>query len=142
MNGAWSATPRLKLGVEFNAAAGEWTPTANWIVFLQNDRHPGLSIGTSSDRIFTPPGYQAVFASLQQSFGKFGVYAGPSYSGFEERLLFPFGVSYSGFEQFTPLLMQDGRNTHLLVTHSGRQVSTTVMWLGFRRFGISTSVKF
>lgn len=142
LNGAFNLNPRLKAGFEYNLAAGEWTPTANWIALIEKDGLPGLSFGTSSDRIFTPPGYQAYFATLQKSFDGFGAYAGISYSTYEQRLLYPMGISTELAPGWSTLLMLDGRKTHLLVTRSGARASLTVMWVGMRPSGISTSWSF
>src|SRR5262249_61047855 len=62
--------PTFQAGIEYNAAVGEIDPIANWYALRETDRSPALILGTSSDRIGTPRGRQAVFFSLGTQVGR------------------------------------------------------------------------
>lgn len=143
-NAAYSLSPRFKAGIEFNPAAGEVLPTANWLLAPESERAPAVSLGFSSDRIFTPPGYVALYATASKSFPEVGLapYVGLSYSGFEQRLLVPFGLNWSPHPEWDLLAMHDGRNTHALLTRKFETWSVTLMAVRLDRFGVSVGWSF
>lgn len=141
-NGSYRLTPRLQVGAEYNAAAGEWTPTANWIALAETERAPMLSFGTSSDRIFSPPHTQAYYATVAKGYGKFGPYVGVSYSEWEDRLLFPFGANIALSDRWDLLPMHDGRNTHLLLTHKFERMNVSLLVVKMRYPGVSIGFSF
>ena len=103
-----------------------------------------VSFGTSSDRIFTPPGYRAWFVTFAKTVPgtKIAPYAGLSYSEFEKKILFPAGVNWQIDDTWSVMPMFDGRNGHLLFTWSDGQVSATAMLVKGRNFGLSLSYGF
>jgi hypothetical protein len=144
LNASYRATPRLSLGVEYNPAAGEFAPTANWIAHAETGRWPLVSFGTSSDRIFTPRDNQAYYVTFAKTVPgtRAAPYAGVSYSEFEGRLLFPCGLNVSLAPQWDALAMYDGRNSHLLLTYKLPDANVTLLWLRYRQIGVSLGFGF
>jgi hypothetical protein len=135
-------TPRFTIGVEYNPVVREFVPTANWIALTETERLPTVSFGTSSDRIFSPEGTQAYFVTLAKGFGKFGPYVGLSYSSWENRVLMPWGVNYALHLQWDLLLMQDGVNSHGLLTFKQPSYSLSAMLVKMKYPGISVALRF
>lgn len=140
-NAATRVTPRLSLGVEYNAVEGEWSPTGNWIACTETPNLPLVSFGTSSDRIGTPEGNQAYSVTFAKSIP--GVKAAPylsvNYSEFEKGFNFPFGVNFSLAEKWDLLAMNDGRKSHLLLTFRQPDYSISLLYIWLKRPGISVS---
>jgi len=143
-NFSYRLSPRWQIGAEYNAAAGEWSPTASWIATTETATRPLVTFGTSSDRIFSPPGHQAYFVTVAKSLPgrRWGPYVGVSYGEWEERLVFPWGVNYALDERWDALLLHDGRNTHGLLTLKGENWNLTLMSVRMRRFGVSVGYSF
>lgn len=141
INVARRVGPRLSVGVECNPAAGEFTPTANWIVRTESASSPLITVGTSSDRIFTPRGNQAYYATFAKSVPgtPFAPYASLNYSGFDRGINVPFGVNIALHPQWDLLPMNDGRRSHLLLTHKQGAFNVSLLAVDLRRpkFGVS-----
>jgi hypothetical protein len=137
-------TPRFQVGVEWNPAANEVGPVANWLVTPETEKWPMVSIGTSSDRIFSPPHTQSYYVTVAKGFADSRVapYVGISYSEWERGLLFPFGVNYQLAPQWDFLGMNDGRNSHLLLTYRMSVTNLTAMLVKMRHPGISIGFAF
>ncbi|WP_038472360.1 hypothetical protein [Fimbriimonas ginsengisoli] len=103
-----------------------------------------MSLGTSSDRIFSPPHKQAYFVTFAKGLPRYklGPYVGVSYSEWERRLLFPFGVNVQLASQWDLLGMNDGRNSHLLLTYKLPSTNVSIMLIKMRRVGISIGFSF
>lgn len=143
-NLVYRVTPRLQAGVEYNAAASEFNLVANWIVTPETSRSPLVTLGTSSDRIFSPPGTQAYYVTVAKGLPRYrlGPYIGVSYSEWERRLLFPFGVNFAFAPQWDLIGMNDGRNTHLLLTYKLAKTNVSFMLVKMRNPGISLGFSF
>lgn len=141
INAATRVTPRLSLGVEYNAVEGEWSPTGNWIANTESERWPLVSFGTSSDRIGTPEGNQAYFVTFAKSLPNFPAapYVSINYSEFENGFNFPFGVNFNLAPNWDFLAMNDGRNSHLLLTYRQPDFSISLLSIWLKRPGISIS---
>jgi hypothetical protein len=128
-------TPRLMVGLEFNPVVSELNPIGNWIACLESERTPTVIFGTSSDRIFTPEGNQAFFVSFAKTIPgtPVAVYAGPSYSEFEDKFILPMGANWVIDKEHGLLLMYDGRRTHALVTKNFKKSNLTLMAIGLKR---------
>ncbi len=141
--GSYAATPRLQIGLEFNPAAGEVGPIANWVALTETERWPMVTLGTSSDRIFSPPGTQSVYATAARSLSNSAaVYGGVSYGGFEKRPVFPWGVNLRLTERLDGMAMHDGRNTHLMLTQNMGDHNVTLLWVKTRYLGVSIGRSF
>lgn len=129
---AWHATPDLKVGIEWNPLADEVGVVANWRLSRETERRPAIIAGTSSDRIGTPSG-QSYFVTASKAFvitPRYGVapYAGLSWSGAEDRMLYPFGVNASIGETSSAMFLYDGVHSHLSVSRAiGRWVVTGLL---------------
>lgn len=140
------ATPHLKFGVEWNEAAGEVGVVANWRALDERQWRPAIVFGTSSDRIGTPHG-QAYFVTASKSLlAETGLpvapYAGLSYSGFEERLLVPFGLNVALPRGFSAMLINDGVHTHLSASYGWRNLSLTLLAVERRDLGLTVGMTF
>jgi hypothetical protein len=142
INAAATVTPRLTLGVEYNPVVREFVPTANWIAVTESAKMPTVSFGTSSDRIFSPDGTQSYFVTVAKGFGKIGPYVGLSYSSWENRVLMPWGVNYSLDPKWDLMFMQDGVNSHGLLTYKAQTFSVSAMLVKMKYPGISLSLRF
>lgn len=119
----------------------EVNPTANWVVHTETSGWPLVSLGTSSDRIFTPEGNQAYFVTIAKGIpgSSLAPYVSINYSEYESGFNFPCGLNWGITEQYDLLGMSDGRKLHLLFTVKGVSNNVTLMAidLAHPRFGIS-----
>lgn len=135
--------PNLKFGVEWNPRADELGFVANWRALGETERRPALIFGTSSDRIGTPHG-QSYYATLSKSLRNLPIapYAGVSYSGYEDRLLFPFGLNVALGPHASAMLMNDGVHTHLSATWAWDRYAVTVLAVERREVGFTVGGRF
>jgi hypothetical protein len=114
---------------------------ANWLALGEGARRPAVMVGTSSDRIGTPSG-QSYFATVSKSAGRVAPYLGVSWSGYEERLLVPFGLNVAIAEGWSAMVINDGVHTHLSATYARRNLSLTVLAVERRHLGVTVGVTF
>jgi hypothetical protein len=134
-------TGDLKAGVEWNAKAGELGVVANWRALAETRTRPAVIFGTSSDRIGTPSG-QAWFMTVSKGFGRVAPYAGASWSGYERRMLYPFGVNVALPRNVSVMLINDGVHTHLSATYAYRNAALTVLAVERKNFGVTVGLTF
>lgn len=140
-------TRALKAGVEINPLADEIGVVANWRAVPETARRPALILGTSSDRIGTPAGqsyYATVAKSLHRELGvPIAPYAGVSWSGAEDRFVFPFGASVALGDRLSAMLQNDGVHTHGAVTLSvGPRWAVTILAIRLEEPGITIGARF
>lgn len=139
-------TPSLKLGVEINPLADEVGLVANWRALAETKSRPAVIFGTSSDRIGTPSGqsYYVTFSkSLEDELGlPVAPYVGASYSGYEERVLVPFGVNVAFRPGWSAMLLNDGVHTHLSATYARDRYSFTVLAVERKHVGFTIGAAF
>src|SRR5207237_2493267 len=113
-------TSNLQAGLEFNAAVGEVDPIANWFALKETAQRPAVIFGTSSDRIGTPKGKQALYMTVSKQVEKLGLapYFSVNYSQTDRGINFPFGASYFISDHWSVLPMYDGHAMHSLITYS------------------------
>lgn len=106
---------------------------------LETEKSPMISFGTSSDRIFSPEGKRAYYATIAKGLpgGRVAPYISVSYSEWEKRFLIPFGANVVLDEHWDVMGMNDGRNTHLLLTYKMPTSNVTLMLVKMRHVGIS-----
>ena len=126
----------LKAGVEWNARAHELGIVANWRAVGETRTRPAVVFGTSSDRIGTPSG-QAWFGTVSKGFGRVAPYAGASYSGYERRVIYPFGVNVALPRNFSAMLMNDGVHTHLSATYAHPRATVTLLLVERKNVGVT-----
>ena len=134
----------LQLGVEYNPLVGEVGPLATWFLFTESERRPALFLGTSSDRIGSPEGTQAYYATLAKYVPalRLAPYASLNYSEWDEGWNFPFGATVELGRGFALQPMYDGQRTHLLARHSGDRTSVTLVWAWLESWGVALSLGF
>lgn len=143
-NLAYGVDERLLIGVEYNAAAGEINPTANYTLMFETASKPLISLGTSSDRIFSPPGTRAYYATVGKTIPNtpLSPYITLNWSGWEDRLTFPFGVNYAMHPNWDAMVQHDGRNTHWLLTYKTGATSVSLLLVKGRHWGVSAGIRF
>ena len=138
--------PDLKLGVEWNQLADEVGVVANWRALSETQRRPALIFGTSSDRIGTPEGqsyYATVSKSLHHDTGlPVAPYVGASYSTYENRMLYPFGINVAIGERWSAMLMNDGVHTHLSATFAWDRFAATLLAVERKDVGFTFGARF
>ena len=134
-------TRDLKAGVEWNPRASEVGLVANWRALAETATRPALMFGTSSDRIGTPSG-QSYYATVSKSFSRIAPYAGVSWSGYEERLLYPFGLNVALLDGWSAMLINDGVHTHLSTTYGRKNLSLTLLAVERKHVGVTLGLTF
>jgi len=138
--------PNLRVGLEYNAGAGELGFVGNWRAVAETRSRPALIFGTSSDRIGTPEG-QSYFATLSKSLNQsvglpIAPYLGVSYSGYENKLLYPYGLNVVLGPKWSALYLHDGAASHLAATYNWKQYGVTLLAVRKRKLGINLSTGF
>ena len=131
----------VKAGIEWNAQANEVGFVANWRTLGETATRPAIIFGTSSDRIGTPSG-QSYYVTASKGFHRVAPYVGASYSGYERRMLFPFGVNVALPRNFSAMLINDGVHTHLSATYAHRNAAVTLLLVERKNVGVTVGVTF
>ena len=138
--------PDLKLGVEWNPGANEVGLVANWRAFSESPRRPAVMFGTSSDRIGTPEGqsyYVVVSKSLHEETRlPVAPYVSASYSSYENRLLYPFGLNVALGANWSAMLINDGVLTHLSATYAWSRFAVTLLAVERKDLGFTIGTRF
>jgi hypothetical protein len=131
--------PRLQVGVEFNAVVEEVNPLVTLFLLTEGDRRPGLFLGTSSDRIGSPSGTTAYYATASKYFDVVGAsaYASLNYSEWDEGFNVPFGVAKEVVDRFALRYMYDGQRSHALADYYLDNVGVSLMYVWLEQFGVS-----
>lgn len=136
----------LRIGVEYNPGVDEVGFVGNWRAVSETRTRPAVIFGTSSDRIGTPDGqsyYATVSKSLKRQTGlPIAPYVGISYSGFEDKLLYPYGLNIALGSQWSALYLHDGAHVHLAATYNWKSYGVTLLAVRRRDFGINLSTSF
>jgi hypothetical protein len=140
----YNVTPALTLGLEWNTAVGEVVFRGTYLLQAESDRHPQIHLGTSSDRIGTPEGYQQYSITFAKAIAGTPVspYVSITYSGFEERLVYPFGASIQLADRWSLTAMNDGRRSHALLTFSDKDFYIQAGWIWFERWSLTLGFGF
>ena len=136
--------PTLQVGIEFNPVVAEVGPIATWFLMAEKERTPAVFLGTSSDRIGSPEGTQAYYATAAKNLDPVpaSVYASLNYSEWDAGWNVPFGANVEVRPGWTIQPMYDGERTHLLGTYSGERFSVTLINAWLESAGIAASVGF
>lgn len=136
--------PSLQLGLEFNAQAEELGPLVTWFLTTETRRRPAVFLGTSSDRIGSPPGTQAYYVTVAKRVPDLPVsaYASLNWSEWDERFNVPFGATFELGHGLAVQPMFDGDRTHLLLHHGTSRTTLSLLWVWLERAGVSASVGF
>lgn len=138
----YRVTDDLQVGVEYNPMVDQVGPLFNWRIAREGPNQPAVMIGTSSDRIGTPYGQSYYIVFSKEVVDGLGLYAGASYSEFEDTILYPAGASFRFDDRWGGMLIYDGRNFNPLVSYSWDTCSLSVLLARMRHPGVSFSVGF
>ncbi len=144
MTANYRLVPTLQLGVEINPVVGEVGPLATWFLLTETERRPAVFVGTSSDRIGSPEGTQAYYATAAKYLPALHLspYASLNYSEWDDGWNFPFGANVELGRGFSIQPMYDGQRTHLLGTYATERFSATLIWAWLESAGAAVSVGF
>ena len=160
MSGRWVDTPldrprwrftanarvheRLQVGLEANPAAEEVGPLATLFLVTETDTRPALFLGTSSDRIGSPPHTQAYYLTVAKRPPGWFVapYASLNWSEWDDAFNVPFGANVDLSRGFSLTPMYDGHRSHLLAAWANHRLSVTAVWAWYERAGIALAFGF
>jgi hypothetical protein len=144
MTANYRLRPTLQLGVEFNPVVGEVGPLATLFVLTETETRPAVFLGTSSDRIGSPEGTQAYYATVAKYLPALHLspYASVNYSEWDEGWNVPFGANLELGRGFSLQPMYDGERTHLLGSYSTARFSATLIWAWLESAGAAISFGF
>ena len=130
---------RFQLGVEFNPGVGEVSPLATAFLMTETETRPALFLGTSSDRIGSPEGEQAYYATAGKYLPWFrsSVNATLNYSEWDEGFNVPFGAGVEIGWGFVGRYMNDGNRSHVLLDYFAGQVGISLMYVWLDRVGVA-----
>ncbi len=138
--------PNLKLGVEWNPRVEEVGFVGNWRAVSESKHRPAVIFGTSSDRIGTTEGqsyYVTVSKSMHEAIGlPVAPYVSASYSTFENRMLYPFGVNIAIGSNWSAMLINDGVHTHLSATYAWNRFAVTLLAVERKDAGVTIGARF
>jgi hypothetical protein len=136
----------VRVGIEYNAGADEVGFVGNWRALSETAKRPAVVFGTSSDRIGTPNGqsyFMTVSKGLKRHTGlPIAPYVGVSYSGYEHKLLYPYGMNAVINRQWSGLYLHDGVASHLAATYSWKSHSATILAVRKSKLGLNVSTSF
>ena len=144
MTANYRLLPTLQLGVEFNPVVGEVGPLATMFMLTETETRPAVFLGTSSDRIGSPEGTQAYYATVAKYLPALHLspYASLNYSEWDEGWNVPFGANIELGRGFSVQPMYDGDRTHLLGTYATSRFSATLIWAWLEDAGFAVSMGF
>lgn len=141
-------SPRLQVGVEFNANAPKekLNPVGNYFLQTETEDRPGIVAGFSSDRIGTPHG-MSYFISAQKQLGgengRVAPYVGLAYSEYGREILMPFGASIALKDNLILIPMSDGKYGHTTLSWFGPRGESISLIAAFnKRFGLAVAKNF
>lgn len=140
----YNVTPLLTLGLEYNFLVEELGFRGSYVLQRETEKLPQVHFNTSSDRIGTPEGYQQYSLTFAKALPGTPIspYVSVTYSGFDDQLVFPFGVNLQLGEQWSLLGMNDGRKSHLLLNFNTEEYYVQVGWIWFERASITVGFGF
>ena len=137
--GSYRFHRRFQAGLEFNAAVTEVNPIATLFLFLEGENRPALFLGTSSDRIGSPEGTQAYYATVSKYLRwiRTSTYASLNYSEWDDGVNYPFGAAVEIGAGFVARYMYDGQRSHALLDYYLGQVGVSLMYVWMETFGVA-----
>jgi hypothetical protein len=135
---------RLQAGLEINPKAEEIGPLLTLFLFTETETAPALFIGTSSDRIGSPAGKQAYYATASKYIPllRTSVYGSLNYSEWDDGFNFPVGLGVELGKGFSVRPMFDGDRSHLLLNYFAARFGVSLIYVWLDTPGIALSVGF
>lgn len=103
------------------------------------EQRPALFLGTSSDRIGSPEGKQAYYATASKyaPLIRTSGYVTLNYSEWDNGFNIPFGGGVEIGRGFVARYMYDGNRSHALLDYFAGHVGLSLMYVWLETFGIS-----
>jgi hypothetical protein len=119
-------------------------PLLTWFLVTEDERRPGLFLGTSSDRIGSPEGTQSYYLTAVKRHPSWPVsgYVSLNYSEWDGGFNVPFGVEADLGAGFSVRPMYDGQRSHLLLNYQRGRYGVSLLWVWLEEAGISFSMGF
>ena len=135
----YNVNDRVQLGFEYNTLVGEIGFRGSYVVQSGEGGRAQIHLNTSSDRIGTPEGYQQLSLTVAKPIKGLPIapYASLTYSGFDKKLVFPFGASLQIDKNWSAIFMNDGRKSHALLTYSAKDFYVQAGWIWFKHPSIT-----
>jgi|TARA_B110000495_G_C22964418_1_gene565521 hypothetical protein len=135
---------RLQIGLELNPKAEEVGPLFTFFLLTESETMPALFIGTSSDRIGSPAGEQAYFATASKYIPALhaSIYGSLNYSEWDSGFNVPLGFGMELGKGFSVRPMYDGDRSHLMLNYFTTQFGISLMYVWLETPGVSFSVGF
>ncbi len=135
---------RVQLGVEVNPEVDEVNPLLSVFLLFETAGRPAVFLGTSSDRIGSPEGTQAYYATASKRFGesRFSAYASLNYSEWDDGFNLPFGFEVDLGRGFSVRPMWDGAQPHLDAQLLSRALGVSLLAVDLEYPGISFAMGF
>ena len=117
---------------------------ATWFLVRESHLRPLAFLGTSSDRIGSPEGTQAYYATFAKNLEVIPVspYVSLNYSEWDDGFNVPFGAYIHLGHGVSLQPMYDGDRTHLLATYATGRFSVSAIWAWLEEPGVAASVGF
>jgi hypothetical protein len=108
-------------------------------VLTEGEYRPSLFLGTSSDRIGSPEGEQAYYATVGKRLPGVPVsaYVSVNYSEWDEGINLPFGAALELGHGFATRYMYDGQRSHALLDYSWNPLGVSLLWVWLESFGLA-----
>ncbi|HKQ18194.1 MAG TPA: hypothetical protein VJW75_00475 [Candidatus Eisenbacteria bacterium] len=105
---------------------------------------PAVFLGTSSDRIGSPRGTQAYYATAAKNLGSLPIapYVTLHYGEWDENFKVPFGAHIDLVKGFWLRPMYDGERTHMTAGYSRDRFSVTALYVWLEKPGVAVSFGF
>ena len=117
----------------------EVNPLVTLFLLTETEKRPSVFLGTSSDRIGSPAGTTAYYATVTKGVPKTGTsaYFSFNYSEWDDGFNLPFGISQDLSRGFAGRYMYDGQESHALLDYYFGKVGVSFMYIWLEQFGVS-----
>ncbi len=134
----------MQVGLEFNPKVEEIGPLFTFFLLTETERLPALFIGTSSDRIGSPTGKQAYFATMSKYIPILhaSIYGSLNFTEWDDGFNLPVGFGIELGKGFSIRPMYDGDRSHLLLNYFAAQYGVSLMYVWLETPGIAFFIGF
>ena len=134
----------MQAGLEFNPKAEELGPLFTFFVLTETETAPALFIGTSSDRIGSPAGQQAYYATVSKYIPtlRMSLYGSLNFTEWDDGFNLPVGFGIELGKGFSVRPMYDGDRSHLLLNYFAAQYGFSLMYVWLEKPGVAFFVGF
>ena len=118
----------------------EVNPLATLFLLVETERRPAVFLGTSSDRIGSPKGRQAYYATLSKylPWARTAANVTLNYSEWDRGINVPFGAATDLGRSLAVRYMYDGARSHALLDRFiGERLGVSLMYVWFEIFGVA-----